>query len=192
MSWGQRPWRRDCQLLAAPRERKRTTGTPRPRRFHRVEAGLLARGSSLPSGLPGLTPSGADGRWLTAHSCGGSAGIVAIAWSLRTGFPLGSEAQRSPENLDKSHYGHLPNRCQHKYKEMLISLYTAWGWSVAANDAPWPAHISPCAKEAVYTFRSCNTPKCNFQWPAPPFDFDLTLVVTDPARGAGTPQAWRR
>ncbi len=32
--------------------RKRPTGTPRPRTFQRVAAGLLARGSSLPSRLP--------------------------------------------------------------------------------------------------------------------------------------------
>jgi len=49
---------------ARPRKRKRTTGTP-PEDVHRVEAGLLARGSSLPSGLPGLTPSGAE--WTLAH-----------------------------------------------------------------------------------------------------------------------------
>jgi len=46
-----------------------------PEDVDRVEAGLLACGSAPSSGLPGLAPSGPAWRWLTAHSCGGSAGI---------------------------------------------------------------------------------------------------------------------
>lgn len=41
-----------------PRDCKRTAGTPRPRFDQSVTAGLLARGSSLPSAFPMLGISG--------------------------------------------------------------------------------------------------------------------------------------
>jgi len=43
--------------ISAARPPKRSTGTPRPRTIIEVAAGLLARGSSPPSGLPGIAPS---------------------------------------------------------------------------------------------------------------------------------------
>jgi hypothetical protein len=89
----------------------------------RVEAGLLACGSLPRSDLPGLTPSGAVRHWLTAYSCGGSAGIVPITRSARTGFPLDFGGSNSPKNLDARHYGRQPTARQVKYKDIFISLY---------------------------------------------------------------------
>jgi hypothetical protein len=52
-----------------------------------VAAGLLARGSSLLSCLPGgLAPSDIYGQQLAAYSCGGSPGFA----MRLTGFPLSS------------------------------------------------------------------------------------------------------
>lgn len=78
---------------------KRPPGHPARGRFSLVEAGLLARGSLLSSGLP--KPSGSvtqNGRKLAAHSCGGSPGM---ARSRRTGFPLspGPNRPREPRHL---------------------------------------------------------------------------------------------
>jgi hypothetical protein len=56
-SWGQRPWRRDRgsprRKAVGPQAHHRDTP---PEDVHRVEAGLLARGSSLPSAFPGILP----------------------------------------------------------------------------------------------------------------------------------------
>jgi hypothetical protein len=104
-----------------------------PEDVRHVEAGLLACGSLPRSGLPGLKPSGSTRRWLTAHSCGGSAGIVPITRSARTGFPLGSGGSNSPKNLDVQHYGRQPTARQVKYKEMLMSLYLCRGLSGASR-----------------------------------------------------------
>src|SRR5690606_13179660 len=51
--------------------------TPRPWTFM-IEAGLLARESAHPSGLPTTLAgrSGASGQMLTAYSCGGSSGFA--------------------------------------------------------------------------------------------------------------------
>jgi hypothetical protein len=106
-----------------PRNRERTTGTPRPEHVHRVEAGLLARGSLPASGLPRLVPSGAVPRWLTAHSCGGSAGLVPTTRSDRTGFPLGSRDWKVPGEPRQSDYGRSPTVRQVKYKDIFILLY---------------------------------------------------------------------
>ena len=67
-------------------------------------AGLLARGSRLRSGLPGIAPSDTDGPQLAAYSCGGSAGIARIHGRR----PIDQSAPASllapglnvPENLD--------------------------------------------------------------------------------------------
>ncbi len=62
------------QEPAQMRRRKRSSGTPRPRTYFAM-AGLLARGSSPSSAFPGLRPVACFGCWLTAYSCGGSAGV---------------------------------------------------------------------------------------------------------------------
>jgi hypothetical protein len=47
-----------------------------PEEIQRVAAGLLARGSSLPSSFPARERQWNAGRKLAAHSCGGSSGLT--------------------------------------------------------------------------------------------------------------------
>src|SRR5262245_14740445 len=99
---GQRP---SGRFVNPAGERRRTRkahhrDTP-PEDVHAVAAGLLARGSSLSSGLPGTlvsdlgssdpsTPVVWSGRRLAAYSCGGSSGLALAVKRGRTGFPLSS------------------------------------------------------------------------------------------------------
>jgi hypothetical protein len=128
---------RDPRQAADPHAHHRDTP---PEDVGRVEVGLLARGSSLPSAFPG-SPSGTDRRRLTAHSCGGSAGLVPIKRSVRTGFPLGSGAQQSRRPRPQD-YGGWPSSRQEKYKDIFISLYT-----LKALPLAWPSNTKaiPCS-----------------------------------------------
>src|SRR5690349_2636996 len=71
-------WRLSADVR--PRNRKRTTGTPRPRTFRLPgQVSWLADLRFRPV-FPGLrNPSDTVGRRLAAYSCGGSAGLVAIS-----------------------------------------------------------------------------------------------------------------
>ena len=107
---------------ARPQDRKRTTGTPRPRTFDLSRQVSWLAGHCLRKAFPGLRP-------VALHDVGSPltvAGWQRRHWpdprSVRTGFPLGSGAKQSrrPRPAD---YGRAPTSRQDKYKDMFISLY---------------------------------------------------------------------
>jgi hypothetical protein len=119
---------------------QRTTGTPRPRTFDTSRQVSWLAGHCLRPAFPDSRPVALHdvGSPLTVE--GGSAGIVPITRSARTGFPLSSGASNSPENLDIHHYGRPPTSRQAKYKDIFISLYwsrAAKLWRQSARDAWW-------------------------------------------------------
>ena len=83
--------RREARAESQPHHRD----TP-PEDVYVVEAGLLARGSMLLSGLPETFAGLSDfvGQRLAAYSCGGSSGFGHFG---RTGFPLSSGKTLSEE-----------------------------------------------------------------------------------------------
>lgn len=74
---------------------------PRARDGRHAPAGLLARGSNVPSSLPDKGFYGSRGQWrmwreLAAYSCGGSPGVARLL--ARTGFPFSPGWLAPPRN----------------------------------------------------------------------------------------------
>jgi hypothetical protein len=96
--------------------RKRTTGTPRPRTFRRVGAGLLARGSLPRSAFPGSLP-------VTLMDIGSPLTVAGAAPALPEGAPasLLAPSELARRTSTTALYGRPPTARQSGYKDTLIS-----------------------------------------------------------------------
>jgi hypothetical protein len=83
-----------------------------------VAAGLLAHGSSPPSGLPGADASDPDRRKLAAYSCGGSSGFALASSPNSLLAPYRRAGAENHDGLKKP----ASDRLVKSHKEIFISL----------------------------------------------------------------------
>ena len=125
MSWGKGHGDAtvECPRAQSRRDRKRTTGTPRPRTLIVSRQVSWLAGHCLRQAFPGSHPVALLDVGSPLTDAGAAPALARLRDRFRTGFPLGSGGSKSPKNLDAQHYGRQPITRQDKYKDIFISLY---------------------------------------------------------------------
>src|SRR5262245_55342530 len=102
-----------------PRDRKRTTGTPRPRTLIVSRQVSWLAGHRLRQAFPGLRPVALLDVGSPLTVAGAAPALARFRDRFRTGFPLGSGGSNSPKNLDALTMGVSPPSVKSNIKTSL-------------------------------------------------------------------------